>query len=54
VFHQKFGNGNVTLVDGNKLTMRFDKAAKSAWWIVLWSGFDGAISQERKAVSAQS
>jgi DNA helicase-2/ATP-dependent DNA helicase PcrA len=28
VFHQKFGNGNVTLVDGNKLTIRFDKAGE--------------------------
>jgi len=27
VFHQKFGNGNVTAVDGNKLTVAFDKAA---------------------------
>jgi DNA helicase-2/ATP-dependent DNA helicase PcrA len=26
VFHQKFGNGNVTAVDGNKLTIKFDKA----------------------------
>jgi hypothetical protein len=25
VFHRKFGNGNVILVDGNKLTIRFDK-----------------------------
>ena len=28
VFHQKFGNGNVTAVDGNKLTIRFDKAGE--------------------------
>ena len=28
VFHQKFGNGNVTLVDGNKLTIAFDKAGE--------------------------
>jgi DNA helicase-2/ATP-dependent DNA helicase PcrA len=28
VFHQKFGNGIVTLVDGNKLTIRFDKAGE--------------------------
>jgi DNA helicase-2/ATP-dependent DNA helicase PcrA len=28
VFHQKFGNGNVTVVDGNKLTIRFDKAGE--------------------------
>jgi DNA helicase-2/ATP-dependent DNA helicase PcrA len=26
VFHQKFGNGNVVGVDGNKLTISFDKA----------------------------
>jgi DNA helicase II / ATP-dependent DNA helicase PcrA len=28
VFHQKFGNGNVTSVDGNKLTIQFDKAGE--------------------------
>jgi DNA helicase-2/ATP-dependent DNA helicase PcrA len=28
VFHVKFGNGNVVLVDGNKLTIRFDKAGE--------------------------
>jgi DNA helicase-2/ATP-dependent DNA helicase PcrA len=28
VFHQKFGNGNVTAVDGNKLTIDFDKAGE--------------------------
>ncbi|HET7192396.1 MAG TPA: UvrD-helicase domain-containing protein [Pseudolabrys sp.] len=28
VFHQKFGNGNVVGVDGNKLTIRFDKAGE--------------------------
>ena len=28
VFHQKFGNGNVTHVDGNKLTIEFDKAGE--------------------------
>jgi ATP-dependent DNA helicase UvrD/PcrA len=28
VFHQKFGNGNVTAVDGNKLTINFDKAGE--------------------------
>lgn len=26
VFHQKFGNGNVTAIDGNKLTIQFDRA----------------------------
>jgi DNA helicase-2/ATP-dependent DNA helicase PcrA len=28
VFHIKFGNGNVTAVDGNKLTILFDKAGE--------------------------
>jgi len=28
VFHQKFGNGNVIAVDGNKLTIQFDKAGE--------------------------
>ncbi len=28
VFHQKFGNGNVIAVDGNKLTIHFDKAGE--------------------------
>ena len=28
VFHMKFGNGNVALVDGNKLTINFDKAGQ--------------------------
>ena len=28
VFHQKSGNGNVTGVDGNKLTFQFDKAGE--------------------------
>ena len=28
VFHQKFGNGNVTVVDGNKLTIAFDQAGE--------------------------
>jgi DNA helicase II / ATP-dependent DNA helicase PcrA len=28
VFHQKFGNGNVTGIDGNKLTIQFDKAGE--------------------------
>ncbi|MBI2715027.1 MAG: hypothetical protein HYX37_11330 [Rhizobiales bacterium] len=27
-FHQKFGNGNVTAMDGNKLTIHFDKAGE--------------------------
>jgi DNA helicase-2/ATP-dependent DNA helicase PcrA len=28
VFHQKFGNGNVVHVDGNKLTIHFDHAGE--------------------------
>ncbi len=28
VFHQKFGNGHVTAVDGNKLTIHFDKVGE--------------------------
>jgi DNA helicase-2/ATP-dependent DNA helicase PcrA len=28
VFHQKFGNGNVTYIDGNKLTIAFDRAGE--------------------------
>ncbi|MGE3150579.1 MAG: ATP-dependent helicase, partial [Pseudorhodoplanes sp.] len=28
VFHQKFGNGNIVAVDGNKLTIAFDKAGE--------------------------
>ena len=32
VFHMKFGNGNVTAVDGNKLTIAFDKAGEK--WVV--------------------
>ena len=28
VFHQKFGNGNVVAIDGNKLTIAFDKAGE--------------------------
>ena len=28
VFHLKFGNGNVTHIDGNKLTIQFDKAGE--------------------------
>jgi ATP-dependent DNA helicase UvrD/PcrA len=28
VFHQKFGNGDVMAVDGNKLTIQFDKAGE--------------------------
>lgn len=28
VFHQKFGNGNISSIDGNKLTIDFDKAGQ--------------------------
>ena len=28
VFHQKFGNGNVAAIDGNKLTIDFDRAGQ--------------------------
>jgi len=28
VFHLKFGNGNVVAIDGNKLTIAFDKAGE--------------------------
>ena len=28
VFHQKFGNGNIMAIDGNKLTIQFDKAGE--------------------------
>ena len=28
VFHQKFGNGNVLQVEGNKLTIAFDRAGE--------------------------
>ncbi|HEX3502577.1 MAG TPA: 3'-5' exonuclease, partial [Xanthobacteraceae bacterium] len=28
VFHQKFGNGNVKAIDGNKLTIQFDRAGE--------------------------
>jgi DNA helicase-2/ATP-dependent DNA helicase PcrA len=28
VFHIKFGNGNIVQIDGNKLTVSFDKAGE--------------------------
>ena len=28
VFHLKFGNGNIAAIDGNKLTIDFDKAGQ--------------------------
>ena len=40
VFHQKFGYGNVVKIDGNKLTIAFEKAGRRRRWsIVSWSGF---------------
>ena len=41
VFHQKFGNGNVAAIEGNKLTIDFDKAGqkKRAGWVC-----DGGLS----------
>ena len=28
VFHQKFGNGNIAAIEGNKLTIDFDRAGQ--------------------------
>ena len=28
VFHNKFGNSNITAIEGNKLTIQFDKAGE--------------------------
>jgi len=28
VFHVKFGNGNISAIEGNKLTIEFDKAGQ--------------------------
>ena len=28
IFHQKFGYGHIALIDGNKLTINFDKAGQ--------------------------
>ncbi len=39
VFHQKFGNGNVSVVDGNKLTIDFDKAGQKK----VLDGFVNAV-----------
>ena len=44
VFHQKFGNGNVTAVDGNKLTIAFDKAGEKR---VVDSSSSGWASKQR-------
>ena len=53
VFHLKFGNGNVTHVDGNKLTIAFDRAGEKRVVEVLWSGCefrDGRSCADRTAV----
>ncbi|TKT80129.1 UvrD-helicase domain-containing protein [Aquamicrobium sp. LC103] len=39
VFHQKFGNGNVSAIDGNKLTIDFDKAGQKR----VLDGFVSAV-----------
>ncbi|RIK88956.1 MAG: ATP-dependent DNA helicase [Hyphomicrobiales bacterium] len=39
VFHQKFGNGNVAAVEGNKLTVDFDKAGQKR----VLDGFVAAV-----------
>jgi DNA helicase-2/ATP-dependent DNA helicase PcrA len=39
VFHQKFGNGNISVVDGNKLTIDFDKAGQKK----VLDGFVNAV-----------
>jgi hypothetical protein len=31
----RFGNGNVLMVDGNKLTIQVRRGGKSGWWILL-------------------
>ena len=42
VFHQKFGYGHVVKVDGNKLTIAFERPARRRWSTVLSSGCDSA------------
>ncbi|TPO06604.1 UvrD-helicase domain-containing protein [Mesorhizobium sp. B1-1-5] len=39
VFHQKFGNGNIAAIDGNKLTIDFDKAGQKR----VLDGFVAAV-----------
>ena len=41
VFHQKFGNGNVTASTATSSPSRSTTPARSAWWIVLSSGCEG-------------
>ena len=54
VFHQKFGNGNVTQVDGNKLTIRSTRPAKSAWSTASSSGFDAILPRQMNKAFALS
>jgi DNA helicase-2/ATP-dependent DNA helicase PcrA len=39
VFHQKFGNGNISAIEGNKLTIDFDKAGQKR----MLDGFVAAV-----------
>ncbi len=39
VFHQKFGNGNISSIEGNKLTIDFDKAGQKR----VLDGFVAAV-----------
>ncbi|RVC29444.1 ATP-dependent DNA helicase, partial [Mesorhizobium sp. M7A.F.Ca.CA.004.04.2.1] len=39
VFHQKFGNGNISAIEGNKLTIDFDKAGQKR----VLDGFVAAV-----------
>ncbi|MEZ2330453.1 ATP-dependent helicase [Mesorhizobium sp. RCC_202] len=39
VFHQKFGNGNISAIEGNKLTINFDKAGQKR----VLDGFVAAV-----------
>jgi DNA helicase-2/ATP-dependent DNA helicase PcrA len=38
IFHQKFGYGSIRSIDGNKLTIDFEKATRSGCWIHSSSG----------------
>jgi DNA helicase-2/ATP-dependent DNA helicase PcrA len=42
VFHQKFGYGRIAQVDGNKLTVDFDKAGRRRWWTASSSAAERA------------
>ena len=39
VFHQKFGNGNIAAIEGNKLTIDFDRAGQKK----VLDGFVSAV-----------